>query len=86
MDTSRIVALLGVLEAAIHVAGTANELQRKLSSVAAQAAQHHGTGVDNVPVPSLNWSHVTGFLPLIGLCLQRWINEYLTCNEQLLKV
>ena len=85
-DTQRTVTLLGVLEAAIYVAGTTYELQSKLSSAASIVTESHGTGVDSLPVPPLNWSHVNGFLPLIGLGMQTWTKEFIDSRDEMWQV
>ena len=66
-ELSCAAAIFGVIGAAIHAAGT----------TADQTApeQHHGK--DSLPPLDLNWSHVTGFLPLIGGCVSKWVKEIL---------
>ena len=69
-EFSCAAAMFGVIEATMHAA----------AATADQTAleQHHGK--DSLPPLALNWSHVTGFLPLIGGCLTKWVGEILACD------
>lgn len=66
-ELSCAAAMFGVIEATMHVAGA--------SADQTAPQQHHGK--DSLPPLALNWSHVTGFLPLIGGCLTKWVKEIL---------
>lgn len=69
-ELSCAAAIFGVIEAAMHAAGaTADQTAPE---------QHHGK--DSLPPLALNWSHVTGFLPLIGGCVSKWVKEILDCD------
>ena len=69
-ELSCAAAMFGVIEATMHAAGaTADQTAPE---------QHHGK--DSLPPLALNWSHVTGFLPLIGGCLTKWVKEILACD------
>lgn len=66
-ELSCAAAIFGVIEASLHAAGaTADQTPPE---------QHHG--MDSLPPLALNWSHVTGFLPLIGGCVTKWVKEIL---------
>ena len=69
-ELSCAAAMFGVIEATMHAAGaTADQTAHE---------QHHGK--DSLAPVALNWSHVTGFLPLIGGCLTKWVKEILDCD------
>jgi len=69
-ELSCAAAMFGVIEAIMHAAGaTADQTAPE---------QHHGK--DSLPPLALNWSHVTGFLPLIGGCFTKWVKEILNCD------
>ena len=84
LEASRCSAILGAIEAALHVAGTTSELQARLST--REAKEHDGLEAGSLPRPPLDWSHVTGFFPLIGGCAMKWGKEILTCDRQQLQV
>ena len=75
-------AILGMVEAAIHAAGAAAD-QKAQGNVSA-SEKHHG--MDSLPPLALNWSHVTGFLPLIGGCVTKWVKEIADSNTTALQV
>ena len=66
-------AIFGVIEAVIHAAAAAADQQ--------VPAEHRG--MDSLPPLAINWSHVTGFLPLIGGCVNKWVKEILGCGQGL---
>ena len=66
-ELSCAAAMFGVIEATLHAAGaTADQTDPD---------QRHKN--DSLPPLALNWSHVTGLLPLIGGCLTKWVKEIL---------
>ena len=73
-ELSCAAAMFGVIEATMHAAGAAAGAAADLTT----PEQHHGK--DSLPPLALNWSHVTGFLPLIGGCLTKWVKEILDCD------
>jgi len=69
-EISCAAAMFGVMEATLHAAGaTADQTDPE---------QRHKK--DSLPPLGLNWSHVTGLLPLIGGCLTKWVKEILDCD------
>lgn len=66
-------AIFGIIEAVIYAAGTAADQK-------AQVDVSSSEGQDGILPLALNWSHVTGFLPLIGGCVTKWIKEILEFN------
>ena len=67
-------AIFGIVEAVIYAAGTS-------ADQTAQVDISCSEGQDGIPPLALNWSHVTGFLPLIGGCVIKWIKEILELND-----
>ncbi|XP_029211731.2 RNA polymerase II-associated protein 1-like isoform X2 [Acropora millepora] len=67
-------AIFGIVEAVIYAAGTAADQK-------AQVDISSSEGQDGIPPLALNWSHVTGFLPLIGGCVTKWIKEIMEFND-----
>lgn len=63
-------AIFGIIEAAIHAAADQQEPAER-------------RGMDSVPPLPINWVHVTGFLPLIGGCVTKWVEEILGCDHSL---
>ncbi|XP_032221689.1 RNA polymerase II-associated protein 1 isoform X4 [Nematostella vectensis] len=71
----RASAVLPLLEAAVHVAGTSADQYAKMTA---------GTEDAEPPaMPPVNWSHVTGLFPVIGCWLRKWVQELLSCSEVL---
>ncbi|EDO48627.1 predicted protein, partial [Nematostella vectensis] len=69
----RASAVLPLLEAAVHVAGTSADQYAKMTA---------GTEDAEPPaMPPVNWSHVTGLFPVIGCWLRKWVQELLSCSE-----
>lgn len=81
-ELSCATAKIGVIEAAIHAAGAATD-QRAQASVFTPEEQ---CGIDFLPPLVLNWSHVTGFLPLIGGCVSKWVKEIVESDKPTLQV
>lgn len=69
-ELSCATAMFGVMEATMHAAG----------ATADQTDPEHRRENDSLPPLGLNWSHVTGLLPLIGGCLTKWVKEILDCD------
>lgn len=67
-------AIFDIVEAVIYAAGTAADQK-------AQVDISSSEGQDGIPPLALNWSHVTGFLPLIGGCVTKWIKEIMEFND-----
>ena len=63
-------AIFGIIEAAIHAAADQQEPAER-------------RGMDSVPPLPINWGHITGFLPLIGGCVAKWVKEILGCDHSL---
>ena len=70
LELSCAAAIFGIIEAAIHAA----------AEVVDQTVPEEHHGMDSLPPLALNWSHVTGFLPLIGGCVTKWVKEILGCD------
>ena len=81
-ELSCATAIIAVIEAAIHAAGAAAD-QKAQASVFTPEEQH---GIDSLPPLALNWSHVTGFLPLIGGCVSKWVKEIVESDNPTLQV
>ena len=81
-ELSCATAVFGVIEAAIYAASTSadHEAQGNVSTT----EEHHG--IDSLPPLALNWSHVTGFLPLIGASMTKWVNEIVDSDTTTLQV
>ncbi|XP_066280057.1 RNA polymerase II-associated protein 1-like [Branchiostoma lanceolatum] len=63
------VALFSLTEATTHTAGVAAELAR-LANGGGREGNH-----DNLPAPPINWSHVSGLLPAVQLCVKKWVTQ-----------
>lgn len=74
--------IFGVIEAAIYAAGSATD--QKIQENASSPERNLGT--DSLPPLALNWSHVTGFLPLICGSVIKWMKEIMVCENQVLEV
>ena len=81
-EHSCATAVFGVIEAAIYAASTSadHKAQRNISTT----EEHHG--IDSLPPLALNWSHVTGFLPLIGGSVTKWVKEIVDSDTTTLQV
>ena len=81
-ELSCATAVFGVIEAAIYAASTSAD--HKAQGNASTTEEHHG--IDSLPPLALNWSHVTGFLPLIGASMTKWVNEIVDSDTTTLQV
>ncbi|XP_068681600.1 RNA polymerase II-associated protein 1-like isoform X1 [Montipora foliosa] len=70
-------AMFGLVEAVIYAAGTGTD-QKSQINVSEQEEDNRNVALASL---LLNWSHVTGFLPLIGECVTKWSKEILECNK-----
>ena len=70
-------AMFGLVEAVIYAAGTGTD-QKCQINVSEQEEDNRNVALASL---LLNWSHVTGFLPLIVGCVTKWIKEILECNK-----
>ncbi|XP_022085938.1 RNA polymerase II-associated protein 1-like [Acanthaster planci] len=73
LQINRAAAFLGLLEGVVNVAGTAAELQAKLS-MSNDKTQTTSSEPQPAP-PSINWSHVCGLQAPLEFCGQRWLGE-----------
>lgn len=73
LELNCAAAIFGVIEAVIQAAAAAADQQ--------VPAERHG--MDSLPPLAINWSHVTGFLPLTGGCVNKWVKEILGCGQGL---
>ncbi|XP_019647919.1 PREDICTED: RNA polymerase II-associated protein 1-like [Branchiostoma belcheri] len=74
-------ALFRLIEGATHTAGVAAELAARLANVGEREGNH-----DNLPAPPINWSHVTGLLPAVQLCVKKWVTQAVSHTGQLQEV
>ena len=81
-ELSCATAVFGVIEAAIYAASTSAD--HKAKGNASTTEEHHG--IDSLPPLALNWSHVTGFLPLIGAIMTKWVKEIVDSDTTTLQV
>ena len=81
-ELSCATAVIGIIEAAIYASGAA-AVQK--AQVTASTPEKY-CGIDLSPPLALNWSHVTGFLPLIGGCVTKWIMEIVDSGNPALQV
>ena len=81
-ELSCATAVFGVIEAAIHAASTSAD--HKAQGNKSTTEEHHG--IDSLPPLALNWSHVTGFLPLIGAIMTKWVKEIVDSDTTTLQV
>ncbi|XP_078673890.1 RNA polymerase II-associated protein 1-like isoform X2 [Branchiostoma floridae x Branchiostoma belcheri] len=70
-------ALFRLIEGATHTAGVAAELAARLANVGEREGNH-----DNLPSPPINWSHVTGLLPAVHLCVKKWVTQAVSHTGQ----
>ena len=73
LELNCAAAIFSVIKAVIQAAAAAADQQ--------VPAECHG--MDSLPPLAINWSHVTGFLPLIGGCVNKWVKEMLGCDQGL---
>lgn len=81
-ELSCATAIFGIIEAAIYAFGAA--AVQKAQVTASTPEQY--CGIDSLPPLALNWSHVTGFLPLIGGCVTKWIRQIVDSSNPALQV
>ncbi|KAI8489267.1 RNA polymerase II associated protein 1 [Branchiostoma belcheri] len=70
-------ALFRLIEGTTHTAGVAAELAARLAIVGEREGNH-----DNLPAPPINWSHVTGLLPAVQLCVKKWVTQAVSHTGQ----
>ena len=73
LELNCAAAIFSVIKAVIQAAAAAADQQ--------VPAECHG--MDSLPPLAIKWSHVTGFLPLIGGCVNKWVKEILGCCQGL---
>ena len=75
-----------MIEAVIHVAGSKAELQAQLTTKLSGEGVYSGMDAQHMPPSPVDWSHVTGLLPVIGHCVQLRKDQFVTLDEKLAQV
>lgn len=86
LNTTRSISLINLLEAITHVAGSKAELQAQLTTTLAKDKGHDGMDASHLPPSPVDWSHVTGILPLIGHYVQSLKGQFLVLDESVVQV
>ena len=81
-ELSCATAIFGIIEAAIYASGAVAVQKAQLTT----STPEQYCGIDSLPPLALNWSHVTGFLPLIGGCVTKWIKQIVDSSIPALQV
>ncbi|XP_070582281.1 RNA polymerase II-associated protein 1-like [Ptychodera flava] len=79
LQLMRSAAVVGLLEMAVHVGATVADLQSQQS----MRPQEDEKKTESQPIPSIDWSHVTGLITPVELCCQRWMTEITRTDEPL---
>ena len=77
---------MDLVEAVTHVAGSKAELQAQLTTKLAKDDLPGGMDASHLPPSPIDWSHVTGLLPLIGQCVRLFKEQFVSLEENLAKV
>ena len=81
-ELSCAAAIFGIIQAAIYAAGATADQKAQVN---VSTPEEH-PGIDSLPPLPLNWSHVTGFLPLIVGCVAKWAKEIVDSGTATLQV
>ena len=74
------------MEAVTHVAGSKAELQAQLTTKLAKDSLPGGMDASHLPPSPIDWSHVTGLLPLFGHCVRVFKEQFVSLEESPAKV
>ena len=85
-STACACALVDLVEAVTHVAGSKAELQAQLTTQLAKDNPTDGIEASHLPPPPIDWSHVTGLLPVIGQCVRLFKEQFVSLEESVAKV
>ena len=77
---------MDLVEAVTHVAGSKAELQAQLTTQLAKDDPSGGIDASHLPPPPIDWSHVTGLLPLVGHCVRQFKEQFVSLEEAVAKV
>lgn len=69
------------MEAVTHVAGSKAELQAQLTTHLTKDNPPGGLEASHLPPCPIDWSHVTGLLPLIGHCVRQFKEQFVSMDE-----
>lgn len=75
-------ALVDLIEAVTHVAGSKAELQAQLSTHLATG----GMDASHLPPSPIDWSHVLGLLPLIGHGIRQFKDSFVSAEVKVAQV
>ncbi|XP_028409671.1 RNA polymerase II-associated protein 1-like [Dendronephthya gigantea] len=85
-STSCACALVDLVEAVTHVAGNKAELRAQLTTRFSAKDNHPGCmDASHLPPSPIDWSHVTGLLPLIGHCVRLFKDQFVSIEERIAK-
>jgi hypothetical protein len=85
-STACACALVDLVEAVTHVAGSKAELQAQLTTHLAEDNLPGSIDASHLPPSPIDWSHVTGLLPLIGHCVRVLKEQFVSLEESVAKV
>jgi hypothetical protein len=85
-STASACALVDLVEAVTHVAGSKAELQAQLTTQLAQDDPSGSIDASHLPPPPIDWSHVTGLLPLVGHSVRQFKEQFVSLDETIAKV
>lgn len=79
-------ALVTLIDAVTHVAGSKAELQAQLTTKLSKDKEPGGMDASHLPPSPVVWSHVTGLLPVIGDCVRLLKDQFLGLDDNAVKV